>query len=291
MHVTVRSFGDRPGEPDLPPAGGVGPGDERRGAGVVLPPQPDAVAAERRERELRPAVQRLRPDGEPDQLRQQRLAQRGQCRGGGELGPDLYLRRAGPADGVQAGHVRQRQHRQPEVPADVDAGRPGELAGVQPDQQRHHPAADLTLFPRACVSTILFKVNMCFTLLYIYCKLLNKRTVMGTQMVGVRLDSELVERIDKVAETQGASRTAVIDRALRIGISEEEELLATLEGKSVTNRVQRVLLNGLIKSNLLEVMASVVNEEIDPGRKSMILEKLDEAKSAKRKVSVRPAAG
>ena len=47
---------------------------------------------------------------------------------------------------------------------------------------------------------------------------------MATIPVGVRLDEDLVKRIDEIAEKTCVSRTDVIERSIRLGIVREEEL-------------------------------------------------------------------
>ena len=48
---------------------------------------------------------------------------------------------------------------------------------------------------------------------------------MGTIPVGVRLDAELVDKIDKIADETGVSRTHVIERCIRLGLMQEEEFV------------------------------------------------------------------
>jgi predicted transcriptional regulator len=93
---------------------------------------------------------------------------------------------------------------------------------------------------------------------------------MATEYVGARLDSELVKRIDAVAETLGMTRSAVLDRVLRVGLAEEEGLAKMVEGATVGQSVQRALVKALISSDFVVNLMTGLDEEVDPKRIEMM---------------------
>lgn len=113
---------------------------------------------------------------------------------------------------------------------------------------------------------------------------------MATEYVGVRLDQDLVKRIDAVAETLSMTRSAVIDRVVRVGLREEEDLARMVEGGDLTTNFQRLLVKAMVSSDFVVKLMQMTDDEVDPKRAKMIRDAigLNDAKK-KGKAGPRPA--
>lgn len=75
------------------------------------------------------------------------------------------------------------------------------------------------------------------------------------------LDSTVTKRIDTIAEFRNESRSATIERILRNGIEDEEEMLASI-GVGVQGRITALLLNNpKILSGLSKALGDALTEE------------------------------
>lgn len=75
----------------------------------------------------------------------------------------------------------------------------------------------------------------------------------------LRLDGKLLERIDRIAQATDVTRTDVIERALAVGLGEDEDLIVTAQ-----TPVLNAIIGALGDSRVLQVVASVLGEQVDP---------------------------
>ena len=105
---------------------------------------------------------------------------------------------------------------------------------------------------------------------------------MATEYVGMRMDQDLVKRIDKVAETLQMTRSAVLDRVVRIGLKEEENTAKIVEGADLGHQIQRAMAKALVSSDFLLNLLKMIDDDVDPKRVKMMREALA-SHDAKRK--------
>ena len=75
----------------------------------------------------------------------------------------------------------------------------------------------------------------------------------------LRLDVELVERLDRIAKATGVTRTDVVRRALEVGLPSDEQLVTDSHAP-----VMGAVLAALADFRVLEVVAKVMGEQVDP---------------------------
>jgi hypothetical protein len=97
---------------------------------------------------------------------------------------------------------------------------------------------------------------------------------MATVPIGVRLDEELLARIDHLAERTGSTRTDIVDRALRIGLKEDEGLAQ--HGPAILK-----LMRLMLSKPFVDVFFTLVGDEVDPKQLGKI-KKLYEEKTGKK---------
>lgn len=68
-------------------------------------------------------------------------------------------------------------------------------------------------------------------------------------VLSVRVDQQLIDRIDRLAEEGGVSRTDIVERCLGVGIKDQEEYLAWLNG-----RVSGPLASMMMQPQVLKVL-------------------------------------
>lgn len=79
--------------------------------------------------------------------------------------------------------------------------------------------------------------------------------------VTISLDPDLIAHVDHIAQIRDETRTAVIERAIRNALPEEEKFLRLL-----SNPVARAVYDKVLSSpRLLEVIAAAVHEDLAPG--------------------------
>lgn len=79
--------------------------------------------------------------------------------------------------------------------------------------------------------------------------------------VTISLDPDLIAQVDRIAEIRGETRTAVIERAIRNALPEEERFLRLL-----ANPVARAVFDKVMSSpRLMEAIAAAVHEDLEPG--------------------------
>ena len=95
---------------------------------------------------------------------------------------------------------------------------------------------------------------------------------MLTANVTMRLDADLMKRVDEIAERLGETRTHVVERAIKLGLPETERFLKALE-HPVAGRALELLMQPGVYSTL----AKLAGEKLTP-------EDLAESRAASEKV-------
>ena len=90
-------------------------------------------------------------------------------------------------------------------------------------------------------------------------------------MVSVRLEKSLVERIDRLADAEKASRSDVMDRAIRMGIADQEKLADA--GPLMAN-----LYGVLLSDPVLKFMKAVGGMDLDDEQIKRVRRLLKEGK-------------
>lgn len=80
---------------------------------------------------------------------------------------------------------------------------------------------------------------------------------MPTSQISIRIDSELLGRVDALADADGLSHTAVIERAIRKDVPQQEAYNRSLENPAV-----RMIHEQLTRPSVLRVIAKVANEDL-----------------------------
>lgn len=93
---------------------------------------------------------------------------------------------------------------------------------------------------------------------------------MATIGTSIRLDEDLVKRLDALAELRAESRSALIERILKNGVDEEEQFW-----KAQDNPVYREVSRLLLKPAVAMAMAKIVGEQVDPAAVAARSKKFD----------------
>lgn len=80
-------------------------------------------------------------------------------------------------------------------------------------------------------------------------------------VLSARVDQKLIDRIDALVERTEVSRAEVIERALAVGLKEQEQFLAGFEGTFTGP-----LLSLLFNEKFLNVVYALTGDEIDPNQ-------------------------
>lgn len=78
------------------------------------------------------------------------------------------------------------------------------------------------------------------------------------ERVTITLDAKLLGRVDAIATAREDSRSAVLERIVRLGINEEEEFLGTL-GSGVVGRVVEQL---ICHPEMYRMLSKLVGEKV-----------------------------
>lgn len=100
--------------------------------------------------------------------------------------------------------------------------------------------------------------------------------------ISIAIDSDSLERIDAVAETRRQSRSEVISRILRNGVTQEENLLQTLE-----HPLAGPLVGLLLNERVVQALAKIAGQEV-PTDMLAGAKKLDDVGKELRSRSRRP---
>lgn len=94
---------------------------------------------------------------------------------------------------------------------------------------------------------------------------------MATIGTSIRLDEDLVKRLDALAELRAESRSALIERILKNGVDDEEQFWRVLAKNPLYREVSRLLL----KPHVAMALAKSVGEQLDPALLTGARERLD----------------
>lgn len=102
---------------------------------------------------------------------------------------------------------------------------------------------------------------------------------MATIGTSIRLDEDLVKRLDELAELRSESRSALIERILNNGVADEEQFWERMQ-----NPVYREVSRLILRPDVAMAMAKVLGERLDPAAVAGTSERFDRAveKLAKR---------
>tara|TARA_A100001391_G_scaffold194808_2_gene171437 strand:- start:2588 stop:2974 length:387 start_codon:yes stop_codon:yes gene_type:complete len=78
------------------------------------------------------------------------------------------------------------------------------------------------------------------------------------ERITVTIDPAVLQRIDAISQAREESRSATIERILRNGAQDEEEMLETI-GKGIQGQVMAVLLNN---PQILNAMSKLVGDQL-----------------------------
>jgi len=116
---------------------------------------------------------------------------------------------------------------------------------------------------------------------------------MARTQISIKLDSDLLDRIDRLAEAADVTRTLVIEQAIKNDLPEQEAFQKSMESPAM-----RAIHKQITKPAVLRVLAKLANEEMSDEQLSEILKKTPrqretgKRRQAKRKASKRrPKAG
>ncbi|MDP9175908.1 MAG: ribbon-helix-helix domain-containing protein [Planctomycetota bacterium] len=104
---------------------------------------------------------------------------------------------------------------------------------------------------------------------------------MAKVQTAIRIDQELLDIIDDIAQRQGETRTEVILAALERGLYEEQKFLQMAETPILGD-----FLRSIEKTGVLEVLAKALGHEIDQ-RKVSISQRVGESTIRRRRNSRR----
>ena len=91
---------------------------------------------------------------------------------------------------------------------------------------------------------------------------------MTRTQISIKLDTDLLERIDRLAESIGSTRTAIIEQAIKNDLPESERYYRSLE-----NPVVRSVHAVLTQPHILEALAKLTRQEMTPEEFANITEK------------------
>jgi len=97
-------------------------------------------------------------------------------------------------------------------------------------------------------------------------------------VLSVRISMKLLGRIDDLVEKTGVSRADVIERALAVGLGDQEAFVKGLEG-SVTGPLLELMLN----QKFLNVVYAFTGQEVDPNQMTVVKNTAEKRRSAIRK--------
>lgn len=81
---------------------------------------------------------------------------------------------------------------------------------------------------------------------------------MARRPISISLEPDLIERVDRIAEARGETRTDVIERAILNALDGEEKLLHRLENPVFREVVTRLM----AQPEVLDAIGAVVSERI-----------------------------
>ena len=102
---------------------------------------------------------------------------------------------------------------------------------------------------------------------------------MAKEIVALRLEREMIDRIDAVAQKMGETRTEVLDRMIESKIEEFEESV-----ESFKNPLVREVVGEVLKSPaLVTVLATLVGKKVTPEKTKAFTERISRLQVNSRK--------
>lgn len=91
---------------------------------------------------------------------------------------------------------------------------------------------------------------------------------MARTQISIKLDEDLLVRVDKLAADVGSNRTAVIEQAIKNDLPEQEAF-----HKSLENPVMRAIHERITSPSMLRLLAKLASEEVSEAEIARIVER------------------
>jgi hypothetical protein len=92
-------------------------------------------------------------------------------------------------------------------------------------------------------------------------------------ILAARVDPRILDRIEKLVDVTGASRTEVIERAMVVGLEDQEKLVGALQGP-----VRGPLVALLFNQKFLDLVFTLTGDEVDESQMKVIKNVRDKSK-------------
>ena len=110
---------------------------------------------------------------------------------------------------------------------------------------------------------------------------------MARTQISIKLDEDLLARVDRLAEAAGTNRTAVIEQAVKNDLPRQEDFQRSLE-----NPILRAIHKRITTPAMLRAIAKLANEEMSEEVLAELLEKAPrQREAAERRVADRKGKG
>lgn len=110
---------------------------------------------------------------------------------------------------------------------------------------------------------------------------------MARTQISIKLNDELLARIDRFAEDSGVTRTAIIEKALENDLPEQEAFARSLE-----NPVIRAVHERITSPRVLRLLATLASADVSDAELERIIERAPEQReAAKRRVAKKKPRG
>ena len=104
---------------------------------------------------------------------------------------------------------------------------------------------------------------------------MKQRITMARAQISIKLDEELLARVDQLAEDASVTRTAVIEQAIANDLPEQEAFYRSLE-----NPVIRAIHKKITTPGMLRVLAAIVNDDLTDEEIERITERAPKQREA-----------
>ena len=106
---------------------------------------------------------------------------------------------------------------------------------------------------------------------------------MPRTQISIKLDQDLLARVDQLAEAAGTNRTAVIEQAIKNDLPEQEAFQRSLENPAI-----RAIHKQITRPGMLQLIAKLANEQLSEEELSQLVEKAPrQREAAERRVAER----
>ena len=110
---------------------------------------------------------------------------------------------------------------------------------------------------------------------------------MPRTQISIKLDEDLLTRVDQLAEAAGTNRTAVIEQAIKNDLPQQEDYQRSLE-----NPIVRAIHKQITTPRMLQAIAKIVNEDMTEEERAELLEKAARQRdAAERRIEDRKGKG